>query len=324
VSSVKEIGHSKLSEYGPTEEVEVVQEIELDGETIPATNPTLDLYISSKPEYERQLRAAERARNWTLVNSIREVTSKPLSVWLNGDDYDSQRVLDITKNADTLNQIPSFVLYNIPHRDCGGYSAHNSEISNSDYVEWVIGISEAVTSPSVIVIEPDALAQAGCLPKDLKEDRYSMIRDAARILGNNPNIHAYIDAGHPSWVEAKEMSTRLKNVDIDRVRGFSLNVSNYISTNNNIQYGSELSKLTGGANFIIDTSRNGSGPNENHEWCNPSGVSTGEAPYYSHKDGIKLDGALWIKTPGESDGNCNGGPNAGAFSADILIGLTAK
>jgi len=34
-----------------------------------------------------------------------------------------------------------------------------------------------------------------------------------------------------------------------------------------------------------------------------------------------VDAYLWIKTPGESDGTCNGGPKAGQWWADYALGL---
>lgn len=63
--------------------------------------------------------------------------------------------------------------------------------------------------------------------------------------------------------------------------------------------------------FVIDTSRNGIGPwdHENkygstHEdWCNPPDRGAGARP--TTTTGIPLvDAFLWIKVPGESDGQC--------------------
>src|SRR6185312_9877850 len=99
-----------------------------------------------------------------------------------------------------------------------------------------------------------------------------------------------------------------------KAAGFSLNVSNFIDTPQNISYGTKISELTNGAHFVIDTSRNGSG--SNGEWCNPSDRSLGSSPTLlpTLSTGNNLvDAFLWIKVPGESDGNCNGGPNAGAW-----------
>jgi endoglucanase len=76
--------------------------------------------------------------------------------------------------------------------------------------------------------------------------------------------------------------------------------------------------------FVIDTSRNGNGPNSMqafaqppfnqpasviatlaaNNWCNPPGAGLGPRPATS--TGVPLlDAYLWVKTPGQSDGQCD-------------------
>jgi endoglucanase len=65
--------------------------------------------------------------------------------------------------------------------------------------------------------------------------------------------------------------------------------------------------------FVIDTSRNGQGPwtpttsyPDAQDWCNPPGRGLGVRP--TADTGIALlDAYLWIKIPGESDGECTRG-----------------
>ena len=65
--------------------------------------------------------------------------------------------------------------------------------------------------------------------------------------------------------------------------------------------------------FVIDTSRNGQGPwtpatgyPDNQDWCNPPARGLGFAP--TTNTGVLLNEAfLWVKIPGESDGQCNRG-----------------
>jgi endoglucanase len=65
--------------------------------------------------------------------------------------------------------------------------------------------------------------------------------------------------------------------------------------------------------FVIDTSRNGQGPwtppagyPDPQDWCNPPGRGTGSRP--TPDTGVPLiDAYLWIKIPGESDGQCTRG-----------------
>lgn len=65
------------------------------------------------------------------------------------------------------------------------------------------------------------------------------------------------------------------------------------------------------AHFVVDTSRNGQGPwavpphppGDPQDWCNPPGRGLGYRPTAS--TGVPLaDAYLWVKIPGESDGQC--------------------
>ncbi|GAA1507356.1 endoglucanase [Agromyces terreus] len=72
------------------------------------------------------------------------------------------------------------------------------------------------------------------------------------------------------------------------------------------------------AHFVIDTSRNGQGPwtapadkySDPEVWCNPPERGIGELPSTTTGEAL-VDAYLWIKVPGESDGQCyrgTGGP----------------
>ncbi|GAA1241641.1 glycoside hydrolase family 6 protein [Streptomyces rhizosphaericus] len=65
--------------------------------------------------------------------------------------------------------------------------------------------------------------------------------------------------------------------------------------------------------YVTDTSRNGQGPwapraasyqhNDVQSWCNPPGRGLGRRPTTRTGESL-LDAALWVKTPGQSDGRC--------------------
>ena len=78
-----------------------------------------------------------------------------------------------------------------------------------------------------------------------------------------------------------------------------------------------------GANFVIDTSRNGAGPVEGDPlyWCNPTGRALGVAPT-ANTGNPQIDAFLWVKRPGESDGSCGRGePGAGTFVNQYAVDL---
>jgi len=84
----------------------------------------------------------------------------------------------------------------------------------------------------------------------------------------------------------------------------------------NARYAAELASAgaTPTARFVLDTSRNGQGPwassayGDDQDWCNPPGRGLGARPQARPDAGFPLlDAYLWIKTPGQSDGQCNRG-----------------
>jgi endoglucanase len=116
------------------------------------------------------------------------------------------------------------------------------------------------------------------------------------------------------------MANRLKQANIATADGFSLNVSNFVATGDNLSYGKQISSAVGGKHFVVDTSRNGNGAAPNNEWCNPSGRALGPLPTTNTGNSL-TDAYLWVKGPGGSDGTCNGGGAAGTWSASLALPL---
>ncbi len=104
------------------------------------------------------------------------------------------------------------------------------------------------------------------------------------------------------------------------------------------RYAQELGTVQPLAHFVIDTSRNGTGPDDmsrygtapynqpadvvaalrNGNWCNPPAASLGLKPKARPAAAFPLlDAWLWVKTPGQSDGQCDiaGGARAWDYSA---------
>jgi endoglucanase len=89
-------------------------------------------------------------------------------------------------------------------------------------------------------------------------------------------------------------------------------------------YAANMGSDVASTHFVIDTSRNGNGPNSmqaygqppynqsaatvatlaSGNWCNPPGAGLGLPPTASTGAPL-LDAYLWVKTPGQSDGQCD-------------------
>jgi endoglucanase len=176
------------------------------------------------------------------------------------------------------------------------------------------------------------------------------------------------DAGYGVPSAQLGMVSRLLRGGIAEADGFFLNVSNYRGDADLVDYGTRVSKCiafrqaTGAracsdadvasvpadprtlTHFVLDTSRNGQGPwtppagvySDPQDWCNPPGRGLGVRP--STRTGNALvDAFLWVKRPGESDGQCTRGtagptdpeygivdPPAGEWWADYALGLARR
>lgn len=245
----------------------------------------------------------------------------PTAVWLTpehaGIGEVGARVDGLLAEADAADAAATLVVYGLPERDCGQFSAGG--LPPEDYPAWTAEIAEALKKqpgvPAIVILEPDSLALAPeCGNVD---DRVAQLQAAIDDL-SAANTWIYLDGGHSDWLPVDQMADLLTQAGVDRVRGFATNVSNYYDLAAETAYAHALSEALGGAHAVIDTSRNGAGANG--EWCNPPGRLVGEEGATSGDDVVDLN--LWIKPPGESDGTCNGGPAAGEWWPQGAVELT--
>jgi endoglucanase len=235
----------------------------------------------------------------------------PTATWLLPEKHPTNEVggfvSGLVDAADAASAIPIFTIYGIPDRDCSNQSAGGTTLE--DYPNWVAAIADGIGNrDAVIILEPDSLALTGeCGGVDA---RTALISSAVDTLVKHPGLVVYLDGGHSTWLPAAEQADLLNKAGISKARGFATNVSNFNALDLEITYGNEVSSLTGGSHYVIDTSRNGNGGNG--DWCNPSGRKIGEQPSVV-EDGSPRDANLWVKAPGESDGACNGGPASGEW-----------
>jgi endoglucanase len=257
---------------------------------------------------------------------LRRIAETPQVRWI-GDDLSTDsaavEVAGYVRSAASVGKMPLLAIYAIPHRDCGNFAAGGFATAE-EYRSWIEQVAMGLGMARVgIVLEPDALTAADCLPEGERRERMELLRDAVVALTRNPNAAVYIDGGHSRWLPPDELAGRLDAVGIDGARGFALNTANFFSTEEEIAYGEVVSRMTNGAHYVVDTSRNGAGPAPDAplNWCNPSGRAVGVAPT-SETAGAHADAYLWIKRPGESDGECGRNePRSGIFMPQYAMDL---
>ncbi|MBX0300968.1 glycoside hydrolase family 6 protein [Cryobacterium sp. 1639] len=288
------------------------------------TNPLAGVSFYANPASTASVAAASAAQDdpdSAEAATVARIAETPAAIWLLPEKYPLATVqADVAEIADAAaaaDQEAIFVIYGIPDRDCGNFSAGG--LSESDYPVWVSAIATALSTRSaVVILEPDALALAQECGNVAQ--RVAQIQQGVAAFSTSIAT-VYLDAGHSDWIDATTMADLLNQAGVQEVRGFATNVSNYNSDAEEQRFGEAVSALTGDAHFIVDSSRNGNG--SNGEWCNPTGRAIGQAPAASTDNGPR-DAYLWVKLPGESDGTCNGGPAAGEWWNERALQLAAS
>ena len=273
--------------------------------------------------------AATRAADGSAEQAAaRYLSEQPTAVWLTpeGDPVDvvGERIAGLAAEARDQSARVAVVVYGLPERDCGGHSAGGLE--GDAYLEWTRAIGDALreaadTSP-IVILEPDSLALAPeCGNVD---ERVEQLSAAVEALAAE-STWIYVDGGHSNWLAPAEMADLIDRVDRASrgdggrgIRGFVTNVSNFEATDDEVDYAHDVASRLDDLHAIIDTGRNGAG--SNGEWCNPPGRLVGE-PGGTIGDDV-VDTNLWVKPPGESDGDCNGGPAAGQWWPEAAVELT--
>lgn len=289
-------------------------------------NPLIGMKFYVDPEGVAKKRAqALKATQPEVAKLFEEkLASQPTAVWIGDWNSNVKRKVEITVDiAEKQGQVAVFIAYNLPGRDCGQYSAGGVKNATT-YRQWVRDIAAGIRDrQAVVVLEPDALGlleKEGCLTKEQQEERLFLLKDAIRTLRKNPKTIVYLDGGHSKWHPVEEHARLLKMGGVEEAHGVALNTSNYRSLEELLPFSKKLSELLGGAHVVIDTSRNGAGP-VGDEWCNPPNRKLGKSATTDTADPSFIDAYLWLKVPGESDGECNGAPKAGAFWDKAAIEL---
>ncbi|MGX7674890.1 glycoside hydrolase family 6 protein [Plantactinospora sp. DSM 117369] len=208
--------------------------------------------------------------------------------------------------AAAAGKIPILVVYNIPNRDCSGASSGGLP-NHTAYRQWIDQVAGGLNGrPASIILEPDVLAlMSDCMNSSQQaETQASMAYAGKAFKAASSQARVYFDAAHSAWLTPSAMASRLVAADIaNSADGISVNVSNYRTTAESVSYAKAVVAATGAPNLkiVVDTSRNGNGPDPRGEWCDPAGRAIGTASTTETGDPA-VDALFWIKLPGEADG----------------------
>ncbi|GAA3103038.1 glycoside hydrolase family 6 protein [Streptosporangium carneum] len=284
-------------------------------------------YVDGQGAAAQEVRRLLREGKAEEAALIRRIADRPTAVWI-GDPDPRARVAEITDRARRAGQVPLLVAYHIPDRDCGQFSAGGAA-SAEEYRAWIRRFAEGIGDrPAWVVLEPDALAHIldNCTKGGKAAERLDLLRGAVEELKKKPGTKVYLDAGNAGWIRNPgDWVDPMRRAGVATADGFAFNVSNFFTTEESVAVAGKLSDALGGAPYVIDTSRNGNGPPRDARgddaWCNPAGRALGAEP--TTKTGReRVEAFLWVKRPGESDGECHRGePAAGTWFHSYALEL---
>ena len=164
-------------------------------------------------------------------------------------------------------RVPILVTYNLPFRDCVGYSAGGA-VDGPAYKAWIDAFASGIGDErAIVILEPDSLGiipynttlagmaewckptvtdargQTVPAPDANPAERYALLAQAIDTLAvKAPHAWVYLDGTHSAWLPVGEIAFRLVKAGVHRVQGLALNVSNFQPTQQVVRYGTWISK----------------------------------------------------------------------------------
>jgi endoglucanase len=211
--------------------------------------------------------------------------------------------------------------YRLVDGHCGHWA--DTPADQLAYDNFIEGFAQGIGSyRAVLFLEMDSLITSPCLSAHGLAVRMQELNDAIDILtADCPHLVIYLDAGAADALPARRAATLLRRAGVAKIQGFFLNSTHFDWTSHEIAYGEQISRMTGGKHFVVNTGENGRGPlvpaDPEHEGnevlCNPSGRGLGPRPT-ADTGYPNVDAFAWTSNPGESGGACvPGAPATGIY-----------
>ncbi len=261
------------------------------------------------------------------------LAAQPVGLWL-ATDWTKDPEATV-RSAVASPGLRCLVVYSIPRRDGGSYSAGGAA-TPAIYRAFIAAIARGLGGrQALVVLEPDGLAHVAYLSASELAERHALLAEAVATL-TAAGASVYLDAGEYGWIPPDRMARALTAAGVRRGAGFALNVSHYGWTANQVLYAQQIRyRLGTGARWVCDTGRNGRGPPPNGSgiWGDWLGAGVGERPTLT--PGIEgCDAFLWVKPPWEADSSAlnagspdaveGGAPGAGKFWRSTALTLAKR
>ncbi len=302
------------------------------------TNVPVDSALSAFPETETWAQFAAdipgleaKAGTSTQVDNeitlLEKIASEPetqrISVFSQGGNIYSQTQKLFCHNflADP-GAVPVISTYFLHPKLGGCPSPAQIKAYKPQFEDYVNELAEGTGNrPAVFLVEIDGIGSSSCMAHRgdlglwLKLIKYEDLK-----LMSLPHTLVYVEGGYSDANSPRYTAHALLKVGIKKITGFWTNDTHINWTIKEIKWGEKISRMTGGAHFVVNTAQNGHGPKLNphpttqgvEDLCNPPGRGLGPQPT-ANTGFPHVDAFIWSSPPGISSGSCGGGTPSGTF-----------
>ena len=149
--------------------------------------------------------------------------------------------------------VPLLATYRIVHGLCGHASDTPADVAS--YKGFIDGFAQGIGSyHAVLFLEMDSIITMGCLSRHGQAVREQELQYAINtLIADCPHLVIYLDAGAADALSARQAARYLRRSGVAKIQGFFLNATHFDWTSNEIRYGEQISRLTGGKHFVVNT-----------------------------------------------------------------------
>ena len=260
--------------------------------------------------------------------ALEKIARQPVAIWPTGETGGVEgEVAGVVSQARAAGRTPVLTAYNIPNRDCGQYSSGGAEDEGA-YREWLDAFARGMGGTrSVVVLEPDAL------PADAHQLRGPGRAGGPRGAAGRGRPHALrrrrrgLHRRRQPRFRHRHRQARRRPAQVGRVgqaAGFALNVSNFMEhrAGRGVRRpGLRRSSATPATSSTPAATATGptTAPSSRPGATRPAAPSAPRRPATPGRRGVAA--FLWVKEPGDSDGDCRGAPSAGDFWPQYALDL---